>query len=199
MESVVALFREPAAAKTALEALEARGFAREHLGFTMIDNVAELTLAQQTGISPEEGAPAGSSGILKGIWLGVLGGLAITVPIWLLLLIIPSTRLYSLGGIYGILFGVIGGALMGLFFGALTASDHGDYVRLMRQFGMPAAVAERYWDGMKRGLVLVVARNQQSIKADEALQVMMKSGAVRLEDVSGGGRLVSERSGNDGH
>ncbi len=199
MESVVALFREPAAAKTALEALEAKGFSREHLGFTMIDNVAELTLAQETGISPEEGAPNTSATILRGIWLGILGGLAITVPIWLLLLAIPSTRIYSLGGVYGVLFGVIGGALMGLFFGALTGSDHGDYVKLMRQFGMPAAVAERYWDGVKRGLVLVVARNQQGSKADEALQVMVKSGALRLEDVSGGGRLVSERSGRDGH
>lgn len=193
MESVVALFREPAAAKTALEALEARGFARDHLGFTMLDTVKELELAQQTGISPEEGAPAGSSGVLKGIWLGVLGGLGITVPIWLLLLIIPATRVYQVGGLYGILFGVIGGAFLGLAFGALTGSDHGDYVRLMRQFGMPAAVAERYWDGMKRGLVLVVARNQQGHKADEALQLMFKNGAMRLEDVSGGGQLSSER------
>lgn len=193
MESVVALFREPAAAKTALEALEARGFARDHLGFTMLDTVKELELAQQTGISPEEGAPAGSSGVLKGIWMGVLGGLGITVPIWLLLLIIPSTRVYQLGGLYGILFGVIGGAFLGLAFGALTGSDHGDYVRLMRQFGMPAAVAERYWDGLKRGLVLVVARNQRGSKADEALQLMFKNGAMRLEDVSGGGQMSSER------
>ena len=60
MESVVALFPDPAQARQALDALQARGFERERLGFALTDVVAENDIAQATGISPEAGAPGGS-------------------------------------------------------------------------------------------------------------------------------------------
>ena len=47
MESVVALFREPSQAKTVIEALKARGFERDHLGFALSDAVAEDELARR--------------------------------------------------------------------------------------------------------------------------------------------------------
>ena len=37
------------------------------------------------------------------------------------------------------------------------------------------------------------------MRADEALSLMRKYGALRLEDVIGGGQLQSERLGQSGH
>ncbi|MFC4455616.1 hypothetical protein [Deinococcus sonorensis] len=196
MESVVALFREPAQARTALVALQDRGYSPDNLGFTLLDVVEEDQIASETGVSPEEGAPSGSGSVLRGMWLGLLGGLALTVPVWILLLIIPDTRIYQTGGLYGMLFGALGGIGMGGLFGALAGSDHGDYVKLMRQFGMPAQVAEDYYQSLKDGHVLVFARAQQDVQADEAIRVFKKNGAIDLDAARGGGRLGSQRSTN---
>jgi hypothetical protein len=184
MESVVALFREPQQAQGALQALQQRGFEREHLGFALTDVVAENDIAQQTGVSPEAGQPAGSAAVIKGALLGIVGGLVITVPIWLLLLIIPVTRIYQEGGLLGVLFGVIGGGALGGLFGALAGSDHGDYVNLLRRMGVPAAQAEK---------LVVIAHDPGGAHADEALSLMRKHGAVKLDDATGGGQLQSER------
>ena len=194
MESVVALFREPAQVETALSALLDRGYHRDNLGFTMLDVVAENDLAAQTGVSPEEGAPGGSGSVLKGAGLGVLGGLALTIPVWILLLIIPVTRIYADGGVLGMLFGVLGGAGMGALFGALSGTDGGDYVKLMRQFGMPARVAEGYYQSLKDGNILVFARSQQGLLADDAVRIFKSSGAVDLDSAMGDGRLSSQRA-----
>ncbi|MBB5294821.1 hypothetical protein E5F05_16845 [Deinococcus metallilatus] len=199
MESVVALFREAQQAQAVLVALQNRGFARDHLAFAMTDVVAEDTLAQATGISPEMGAPGGSGNVIRGLLAGGLAGLALTVPVWLLLLIIPSTRIYQEGGLLAMLFGALGGAGLGGLFGALTGSDLGDYVKLLRRMGVPAAQAERFYDGIKAGNILVIARDPDSVKADEALRVMRQYGALSLEGASGGGRLDSERRGQGGH
>jgi hypothetical protein len=193
MESVVALFREPQQAQGALQTLLQRGFDRDHLGFALTDVVAQEDIAQQTGVSPEAGQPAGSAAVLKGAWLGIVGGLVLTVPIWLLLLIIPATRIYADGGVLGILFGVIGGGALGGLFGALAGSDHGDFVNLLRRMGVPATQAEKFYGGMKDGHVMVIARDPSGVRADEALSVMRKHGAVKLEDAVGGGQLQSER------
>ncbi|UBV42780.1 hypothetical protein LAJ19_00645 [Deinococcus taeanensis] len=193
MESVVALFREPSQAQGALQALLQRGFERDHLGFALTDVVAEDDLAQSTGVSPEAGQPAGSASVIRGSLIGAVAGLALTVPIWLLLLIIPITRIYQQGGLYGMLFGVIGGAALGGLFGALAGSDHGDFVNLLRNMGVPAAQAARFYDGMKSGHVMVIARDPTGQRADEALSLMRKYGAVKLEDAVGGGELHSER------
>ncbi|MPY66028.1 hypothetical protein F8S09_04860 [Deinococcus sp. SDU3-2] len=198
MESVVALFRDPRQAQGALTALQARGFDRDRLAFALADAVAENDLAQATGISPEEGAPGGSANVIRGILRGVLAALALTVPIWLLLLWIPETRVYQEGGLLTILFGVIGGAGLGGIFGALTGSDHGDYVKLLRRMGVPPAEAERFQQAMGDGHVLVIARDPDGRRADEALSLMRRHGALRLEDAVGGGRLQSEREGQDG-
>ena len=193
MESVVALFSEPAQAQVALQNLEARGFDRDNLGFSIMDAVAEDTLAQQTGVSPEQGAPAGAGGVLRGIGLGILAGLGITLPVWALIYLIPETRIYSLGGAYTALFGFLGGGGMGGIFGALAGTDHGDYVKLLRQFGIPAAEAEEYNAALRSGQVLVVARSERGKKADEALSIMKRSGAVDLSKSSGSGALGSQR------
>ncbi|MDL2344712.1 hypothetical protein QOL99_11190 [Deinococcus sp. MIMF12] len=198
MESVVALFRDPRAAQGALSALQARGFDRDRLAFALTDAVAENDLAQATGISPEEGAPGGSANVIRGIVRGTLAGLALTVPIWLLLLWIPETRVYQEGGLLTIMFGVIGGAGLGGIFGALTGSDHGDYVKLLRRMGVPPAEAERFQNALSDGHVLVIARDPDTRRADEALSLMRRHGALRLEDAVGGGRLQSEREGQDG-
>ncbi len=194
MESVVALFREPAQVKTTLDALLDRGYHRDNLGFTVLDVVQENELARETGISPEEGAPGGSSSVLRGIGIGVIGGLALTVPVWILLLIIPTTRIYQDGGLLGMLFGVLGGAGMGGLFGALSGTDGGDYVKLMRQFGMPARVAEGYYQSMKEGNILVFARTQDGLKGDDAVRIFKSNGAVDMDAVIGSGRLNSQRS-----
>ncbi len=194
MESVVALFREPAQVETALDALLDRGYHRDNLGFTMLDVVAEDTLAAKTGISPEEGAPGGSGSVLKGAGLGIVGGLALTIPVWIILLIIPVTRVYADGGVLGMLFGVLGGAGMGALFGALSGTDGGDYVKLMRQFGMPPRVAEGYYQSLKDGHILVFARPQEDIRGDEAVRIFKNSGAVDMDSVIGSGRLSSQRS-----
>ncbi|GGJ61780.1 hypothetical protein [Deinococcus aquiradiocola] len=194
MESVVALFREPTQVKTALDALLARGYHRDNLGFTMLDVVQEAELASETGISPEEGAPGGSAAVLKGIGIGTLGGLALTVPVWILLLIIPTTRIYADGGLLGMLFGVLGGAGMGGLFGALAGSDNGDYVKLMRQFGMPARVAEGYNQSLKNGHILVFARAQADLNTDDAIKIFKSNGAVDLDSAIGAGQLSSQRT-----
>ncbi|WP_293913981.1 hypothetical protein [Deinococcus sp.] len=193
MESVVALFSESAQAKQALQTLEARGFDRDNLGFSILDPVAENDIAQDTGISPEQGAPAGAGGVLRGIGIGILAGLAITLPIWALIALIPETRIYAMGGAYTTLFGILGGGGMGGIFGALAGTDHGDYVKLLRQFGIPAAEAENYNSGLRAGQILVVARSERVEKANEALVIMQKSGAVDLGKARGGGALASQR------
>jgi hypothetical protein len=194
MESVVALFREPAQVKTALQALMDRGYARDNLGFTMLDVVAEDQLASDTGVSPEEGAPGGSGSVLRGMGIGVLAGLALTVPVWIILLIIPVTRIFADGGLFGMLFGTLGGAGMGALFGALSGTDGGDYVKLMRQFGMPARIAEGYYQSMKDGNILVFARAQEGLKADEAVKIFKSTGAVDMDAAIGAGQLSSQRS-----
>ncbi|WP_189064390.1 hypothetical protein [Deinococcus seoulensis] len=193
MESVVALFREPQQAQGVLQALQQRGFEREHLGFALTDVVAEEDIAQRTGVSPEAGEPGGTASVLRGAFLGIIGGLAITTPIWLLLLIIPVTRIYQEGGLLGMLFGVIGGGALGALFGALAGSDHGNYVSLLRRMGVPAAQAEKFYAGLKGGHVMVIARDPSGTRADEALSLMRKHGAVKLEDAVGSGQLQSER------
>ncbi|GHF46664.1 hypothetical protein HNQ07_002429 [Deinococcus metalli] len=196
MESVVALFREPGQAQQALEALKTRGFQRDHLGFALSDVVAEDTIAQATGVSPEAGAPGGTGSVIRGAVIGVVGGLVMTVPIWLLLVIIPATRVYSHGGVLGMLFGVIGGAALGGLFGALAGSDHGDYVKLLRTMGVPAAQAERFQAALRSGHTMVIARDPGGARTDEALSLMRRHGAVRLEDAVGRGQLQSERTGH---
>lgn len=193
MESVVALFPEPRQAQAALENLQERGFAREHLGFSINDPVMENDLAQATGIGPEAGAPAGSGGVIKGAILGTLAGAALAVPIWLLLLLIPDTRAYAHGGVMAIWFLAVGGLGLGIIFGALSGSDHGDYVKLLRRMGVPAAQAEKFYGGIKNGYTLVIARDPSGARTDEALTIMRRSGAVKLEDALGGGQLQSER------
>ncbi|WP_135227890.1 hypothetical protein [Deinococcus fonticola] len=193
METVVALFPEPRQAQAALQHLQARGFEREHLGFSLSDVVAEEELAQASGISPEAGLPSGSAGVIRGAILGVLAGLALTFPVWLLLLLIPETRVYAHGGVMAMWFGAVTGLMLGGMFGALSGSDHGDYVKLLRSMGIPAAQAEKFYDGLKNGYVMVIARDQDGRRADEALTIMRRNGAVRLEDALGGGRLQSER------
>ncbi|WP_245557739.1 hypothetical protein [Deinococcus apachensis] len=199
MESVVALFREPQQAQGALRALQERGFDRDRLGFALADVVAEDDIAQATGVSPEAGAPGGSSNVIRGILLGALAGLALTVPIWILLLIIPDTRIYAEGGLLAVVYGIIGGAGLGGLFGALTGGDHGDYVKLLRRMGVPPAQAERFYNGIKAGNVLVIARDPDGAKTDDALNLMRRYGALRLDEAAGGGRLQSERVGQDGH
>ncbi len=194
MESVVALFREPDQVKSTLAALLDRGYHRDNLGFTSLDVIQEAELASDTGVSPEEGAPAGAGSVLRGMGIGVLCGLALTVPVWIILLIIPSTRIYADGGLLGMLFGVLGGAGMGGLFGALAGTDGGDYVKLMRQFGMPARVAEGYYQSLKDGHILVFARTQDDIKGDDAVRIFKSNGAVDMDSVIGAGRLSSQRS-----
>lgn len=183
----------------ALRALQERGFDREHLGFALADAVAKDDLAQATGISPEEGAPGGSGNVIRGVLLGALAGAALTVPVWLLLILIPETRIYQEGGLLAIMYGVIGGAGLGGLFGALTGGDHGDYVRLLRRMGVPPAQAERFYKGIQAGNILVIARDPDGARAGEALNLMRRYGALRLEDALGGGRLQSERAGKEGH
>lgn len=199
MESVVALFPEPKQAQQALQTLKSSGFDRDHLGFALADVVAEDEIAQATGVSPELGAPAGSASVIRGMLLGSGAGVAMTVPIWLLIHFVPATTVYSLGGLYGILFGVLGGAGLGGLFGALAGSDHGDYVKLLRRMGVPPVQAERFQSALKSGHVMVIARDPDGARTDEALRLMRRLGAVRLEDAEGGGRLQSERVGQGGH
>lgn len=199
MESVVALFPNVQQAYTALQTLQERGFDRDRLGFSLTDAVAENDLAQRTGVSPEAGAASGSSNTVRGGIMGLLAGLALTVPVWLLLLIIPDTRIYADGGLLGMLFGAIAGVALGGMFGALAGSDHGDYVKLLRRMGVPAAQAESFYAGIQNGHVMVIARDPSGARADEALSIMRRSGAVKLEDAVGGGQLQSERTGHNGH
>lgn len=199
MESVVALFREPGQAKVVLEALKSRGFDRDHLGFAMSDAVAEEDLAQSTGVSPEEGAPAGSAAVIRGGLMGVLASLTLTVPIWLLILVFPVTRIYQEGGLLGIMYGAIGGLTLGGLFGALSGSDSGDYVTLLRRMGVPPVQAERFNAGISDGHVIVIARDASTARADEALSLMRQHGAIKLDDAAGKGRLQSERIGQGGH
>lgn len=199
MESVVALFPEPAQARQALDALQARGFAREHLGFALADVVAENEIASATGVSPEAGAPGGAGTAIKGTVYGALIGVVLLIPVWILLRLIPETQIYSDGALIAMLFGAIGGGGMGFLFGALAGSDHGDHVKLLRQMGVPAAQAERIQASVRGGHTMVIARDPSGSRTDEALSIMRRSGAVRLEDVEGGGKLQSERAGQGGH
>lgn len=193
MESVVALFNEPNQARQALAGLLERGYSRDHLAFSLLDPVTEDQLARETGISPEAGVPAGSGAVLRGAWLGTLAGVGLSVPTWLLLLLIPEARVYHEGGLLGIMFGAIAGFGLGGFFGALSGGDHGDYVKLLQRMGVPERVALSYYDAMKDGKIMVIARDQEGELADQAMSVMRSAGAVTVGETEGGGRLQSER------
>ena len=183
MESVVALFQTPQQAARALQVLESRGFERDRLGFACTSAVTQTEVASATGVSPEEGAPAGAGGVIKGAVMGALAGLALTVPVWILLAMIPATQVYIDGGMYGALFGLLGGLTLGGLFGAISGSDHGDYVRLLRGFGMPATHAEQVVRRMNGGEVLVIARDEDAQRTAEASALMRQLGAVSLESV----------------
>lgn len=192
MESVVALFSTPQQAARALQVLQSRGFDRDHLAFAAANAVTQSEVASATGISPEEGAPAGASLVIKGAIMGALAGLAMTVPVWLLLAMIPATKVYVDGGMYAALFGVIGGLTLGGLFGAISGSDHGDYVRLLRGFGMPAAHAERMYHRMQGGDVLVIARDSDTGRTAEASALLRQLGAVSLDSVDTAGQHPME-------
>lgn len=198
MESVVALFREPSQAKVVLEALKSRGFDRDHLGFALTDSVAEDDLAQSTGVSPEAGAPAGSSSVIKGAIGGVLASLVLTVPIWLLILAFPVTRIYQEGGLLGIMYGAIGGLFLGACSDRWPAVTTATTSSCCAAWGAPVQ-AERFNEGIGHGHVIVIARDDSGARVDEALSLMRQHGAVRLDDVVGGGRMQSERVGQSGH
>lgn len=193
MESVVALFAEPRQAQAALENLQARGFARKHLGFSINDPVKENDIAQATGIGPEAGAPAGSGGVIRGAIMGTLAGVLLGLPVWILLQLIAETRVFAHGGIMAILFLAVGGLGLGIIFGALSGTDHGDYVKLLRNMGVPAPQAEKFYGGIKNGYVMVIARDPSGTRTDEALSIMRRNGAVNADDAVGGGELQSER------
>lgn len=193
MESVVALFPDSRQAVAALQNLQARGFEREHLAFSVTDPVRENEIGQATGVGPEAGAPSGSSSVIKGALLGAAAGIALIVPVWLLLAIIPDTRVYAHGGFLAAMFGAITGLALGGLFGALAGSDHGDYVKLLRRMGIPAVQAEKFYKGLQNGYTMVIARDPSGTRADEALTILRRNGAVGLEDAVGGGRLQSER------
>lgn len=188
MESVVALFSTPQQAARALQVLQSRGFDRDHLAFASANAVTKSEVASATGISPEEGAPAGASSVIKGAIIGALAGLALTVPVWLLLSMIPATRVYVDGGMYASLFGVIGGLTLGGLFGAISGSDHGDYVRLLRGFGMPAGHAEQMYKRMQGGDVLVIARDSDTGRTAQASELLRQLGAVSLDSVDNVGQ-----------
>ncbi|WP_261664873.1 hypothetical protein [Deinococcus sp. Marseille-Q6407] len=192
MESVVALFQTPQQAARALQVLESRGFDRDRLGFACTDVVAQSEMADATGVSPEEGAPAGSGGVIKGAILGALGGLALTVPVWILLALIPAAQVYVDGGMYASLFGLIGGVTLGGLFGALSGSDNGDYVRLLRGFGMPMPDAERVYGRMQEGDVLVIARDADQSRTSEASNLLRQLGARSLDSMDTAGQAVNE-------
>lgn len=193
MESVVALFNNPNQAAHALQDLQARGFKRDNLGFAIADPVTENDLAAATGISPEQGAPAGMEAVLRGIGLGIAASLVLTLPIWALIALIPDTRIYQMAGLYAALFGVIAGGGLGGIFGSLTGSDHGDYVKLLRQFGVPAADAEHYQSAITGGNILVIARSEERGRANEAAGIFRNSGALDMDKARGGGELTSQR------
>ncbi|MFC6592149.1 hypothetical protein ACFP81_09135 [Deinococcus lacus] len=201
MDSVVALFSEPQQARHALEALQARGFQREHLGFAMSNPDEQRALAEATGVSPEAGAPAGAGGVIRGAIMGAIAGLVLTIPVWILLALIPGTRIYVDGGMYSALFGLLGGLALGGLFGALSGSDHGSYVDLLRSFGIPRRHAEGFYQAMQGGHVLVIARDPSGHRADEATELMRQLGARSLEEGTTarsdeGSKLQSERSGH---
>lgn len=199
MESVVALFKDSDQAARALHHLQERGFRRDNLGFAIADPVAEDELASETGVSPEQGAPAGAGAVLRGIGLGIAASMALTLPIWALLAIIPDTRIYSHGGFLITMFGVVAGGGLGGIFGSLTGADHGDYVKLLRQFGVPSAEAENYQSAIAGGNVMVIARSNEQGHVNEAANVLRGSGAIDLEKARGGGELTSQRNVKASH
>ncbi len=198
METVVALFEEPAQAKSALARLMESGFARDHLGFSLLDVIAQEELAAETGISHEDGAPAGSSAIFRGAGVGFLAGVGLALPTWLLLILIPDTRPLQIGGLYGVMFGALSGLGLGAAFGALSGGDHGDYVTLLRRMGVPERVALGYYNALKDGKVMVIARDQEQTMADEATRLLHAAGALDLDEGTGGGRMSSERTVKSG-
>ncbi len=194
MESVVALFKDSHQAAQALSGLQASGFQRDNLGFALADPVAENDLASATGISPEQGAPAGAGAVLRGMAIGTAASLALVLPIWALIALLPETRIYAQAGWYLLLFGILGGGGLGGIFGSLTGADHGDYVKLLRDFGIPSADAENYQAAINNGNVLVIARTEAQGKSREAVNIMRSSGGMDLDKVRGSGALASQRS-----
>lgn len=188
MESVIALFPEAQQARRVLDVLKSRGFEREHLGFALTNAVTKEDIAQATGVSPEEGEPAGSALTMKGMFLGTLVGVLLMLPVWIGLRLDPVSQGFSGGGLTSMLFGAIGGLGLGGMFGALAGSDHGNYVKLLRRTGVPVAQAEQFYKGLKGGHVMVIARDKNSERIDEALTIMRQNGAVKLDEAVGKGQ-----------
>ncbi|PYE56432.1 hypothetical protein [Deinococcus yavapaiensis] len=200
MENVVALFNEPTQARNALQTLLQRGFSRDRLAFSLLDPVAQEELAAETGVSHEEGAPAGSGAVLRGIGLGALAGVGLAIPAWILMLVIPEARPLASGGLLGVMFGALGGGSLGGLFGALSGGDHGDYVKLLERFGVPERIAASYYDALKAGKVMVIVRDADEEYAEEATRILQQAGAT---DSEGGtsdneGQLSTEREVHGG-
>ena len=78
----------------------------------------------------------------------------------------------------------------------ITASDlvTADWDEIYRHLKLPARVAEGYYQSMKDGNILVFARAQQDVLADEAVKIFKKSGAVDMDAIIGSGQLSSQRT-----
>ena len=142
-------------------------------------------------MSRQTGRSGPASGVLRGVGLGVLAGLAIA-PIWLLISLIPETRVYSAAGAYAALFGILGGGGMGGIFGALAGTITATISNYCASSG--AGCRRR---GLQRRHPLRAhsggGPQRGRKKSDEALSVLKRSGAVDLSQVRGGGALASQR------
>lgn len=187
-ESVVALFPEAQQAKLALSNLKKKGFEREKLCFALTNTSGESATTmkelEEFGVYTRRaaGGAGKSASATKGSLWGALIGAAIIVPVWVVLGMIPETRIYVDSGLTSMLFAVVGFSGMGLLFGALAGSEEGDFVEFLKRFGIPPKQARRFYQEVQKGQVLVLAYddNDNSDRIDEALTVMQRCGAKTL-------------------
>jgi hypothetical protein len=181
--TVIGVFTTEAAAQGAINNLRAAGFDANSIGVIARDNKAVDNVTTSTGTKAGEGA---ASGALTG---GVLGGLA-GLLVGLGALVIPGVGPVIAGGALAAALGAGGAtaaatAATGAAIGAVGGGIVGGLIGL----GIPESEARIYNERFMAGDILVSIA--AGVRAAEAQNIMMQSGAVDLRNQPGGYNTVT--------
>jgi uncharacterized protein (TIGR02284 family) len=137
-EVIVAMFPDMAAARQAVESLQAVGFSSEQIGLLANETVLEQTVGQDDKQTTREGAAAGALG---GSVVGGIVGLAAAIGTLVgFPVVLAGSVLTAIGAA---VLGVGAGASIGSIFGALLG------------WGVSEEDTRHYVEGLRRGEVLV--------------------------------------------
>lgn len=162
---VAALFPEQASAERAIAALQAGGFAGDHIGVALRDRTEAGALIDATGTLAVEGAMSGAVGG------GLLGGVAGFVVGLIAALALPGIGPIVAGGTLAAALGTAGGTAVA---GAGLGAAAGGLVGALNQLGVPDPEAQHFERGFRAGGVLLTVN--AGPRAAEALGLLAQHG-----------------------